>query len=124
MAAMIFFCVRGLSTYYFGRTQVNPIPEPTSLDLNGFAIPRTTVDLGTVWSGGQPVPAQFHLETHSAHEVEITSVRPDCSYTIPTAFDHRTEPNQQASIAVALSSTVQAQKKSQRFLGQLQDIYA
>jgi hypothetical protein len=93
--------VPGISAFLLARPRViSPIQPAIALDINGVQIPQATIDIGTVWSGGQTVQREFKLTNRTGHQIRIESVISDCGCTVPTIISGKVDNEQSTKILV------------------------
>ncbi|MGD0464273.1 MAG: DUF1573 domain-containing protein [Tepidisphaeraceae bacterium] len=94
--------VPGASVFLLARSRMRSEIQPAqSLDLDGLQIPEATIDIGTVWSGGQSVQREFTLTNRTGRQIRIESVVSDCGCTVPTIIHGKVENEQSTKIRVA-----------------------
>ncbi len=82
----IFIFLPGVSAYLWANYHPGPASQPGSvLDIAGLHVSKAVIDIGTVWSGGQNVQRDFHLENGTGRDIRVESVTSDCGCTVANA---------------------------------------
>jgi hypothetical protein len=112
----IFVLVPGISAFLLAQSRMNSEIQPAkSGNLDGLEISTATIDIGTVWSGGQNVQREFTLTNRTGHQISIESVASDCGCTVPTIVSSKIENGQATKILVVFSPPAVANDRGIEF---------
>jgi hypothetical protein len=91
----------GLSIFLWARHSVSAeVKSATTLNIGGLRVPEATIDIGTVWAGGQNVERKFKLENGTGNAIKVESVSSDCGCTVARAPSDQIQAGQSATIPV------------------------
>jgi hypothetical protein len=114
---VLLILVPGISAFLLARARlISPIEPARGLDINGVQIPQATIDIGTVWSGGQTVQRDFELTNRTGHQIRIESVVSDCGCTVPTIISSKVDNEQSTKILVVFRPPSVASDQGIEFL--------